>query len=88
MKKEERRKVGKRIKDLLKDHQCSQADLARVVARHDGISFKAASVKVSRVIHGTFEADYDFWSCLYEMFEPNIGYLIAEKGEPYVKPFK
>jgi transcriptional regulator with XRE-family HTH domain len=88
MHKEKRREIGKRIKDILKSHQSSQADLARALAKQEKISFKAAQVKVSRIIKGQFEADYDFWNCLYNMFEPNIGYLIAEKGEPYVKPFK
>jgi len=85
---EERQEVGKRIKKLLKSHQSNQADVARELAKKLGISFEAASVQVSRIVRGEFEADYDFWSCLYDMFGPNIGYLIAEKGEPYVKPFK
>ena len=85
---EQRREVGKRIKDLLESHQSNQADVARQLGKRLGISFEAASVKVSRIIRGEFEADYDFWDCLYDMFHANIGYLIAEKGEPYVKPFK
>jgi hypothetical protein len=88
MDKEKRRKVGRRIKEILEAHQTSQAELAKALARHQAISFEAAQVKVSRIIKGQFEADYDFWHCFYEMFKPNIGYLIAEKGEPYVKPFK
>ena len=85
---EERQEIGKRIKNLLKSHQFSQADLARELSRREAISFEAANVKVSRIIRGEFEADYDFWACLYEKFETNIGYLISEKGEEYVKPFK
>lgn len=88
MTKEQRKKVGKKIKELLVAHQCSQADLARAIAYRYKIGFKAAQTMVSRVVTGKFEADYEFWACLYDMFEVNIGYLIAEKGEPYVKPFR
>jgi transcriptional regulator with XRE-family HTH domain len=88
MQEEEKREVGKRIRKLLKDHQSNQADLARELAKRENISFHKANMRVSRIIRGESEADYDFWNCLYDMFGPNIGYLIAEKGEPYVKPFK
>ena len=85
---EERIEIGQDIKDFLKSHASTQADLARELSRRIGISFKAAEVKVSRIIRGEYEADYDFWACVYEKFEANIGFLITKKGEPHVKPFK
>jgi hypothetical protein len=88
MDQEKKQEIGRRIKKLLTDHQLNQADLARELMNRENISFDAANMRVSRIITGESEADYDFWNCLYDMFGPNIGYLIAEKGEPYVKPFK
>ncbi len=84
----EKKEIGNRIRFLLKKHQTSQTDVARKLDEQTGIGFKAAKTKVNRIIQGKTEADYDFWTCLYDMLSPNIGYLIAEKGEPYVKPFK
>ena len=85
---EQKREVGKRIKKLLKEHQLNQADLARELMKRENSTFDEANMRVSRIITGKSEADYDFWNCLYDIFGANIGYLIAEKGEPYVKPFK
>jgi len=52
MKKHQRQQVGKRIKEILKEHSCTQADVARQISRREGISFKAAEVMVHRIVTG------------------------------------
>jgi hypothetical protein len=84
----ERADIGQRIRRLLKSHSSNQADVAREYSKKVGISFKAASVKVSRIVKGDYEPNNEFWICLYEMFEANIGFLITKKGDEHVKPFK
>ncbi len=88
MTEEERRDIGVRIKNLLISHNLNQADIARDYSIKVGISFEAANVKISRIIRGEFEPNNEFWICLYEKIEANIRFLLTEKGEPHVKPFK
>lgn len=88
MTKEEREEIGVRIKSLLKSHGLNQADIARDYSIKAGISFQAASVKISRIIKGQYEPNNEFWTCLYEKIEANIGFLLTNKGEAHVKPFK
>lgn len=85
---EEKRDIGDRIRVFLKSHDSNQADAARDFSILIGISFEAASVKISRIVRGKFESDLDFLTYLYEKYQANIGYLITGKGNPHVKSFK
>jgi hypothetical protein len=88
MTKEEKFEIGQRIKIALKSHSMNQADLARKFVEKYGRTFNAAQKKISLIINGEFEPDNEFWICLYELIEANIGFLLTEKGDPHVKPFK
>jgi len=82
---EEKIEVGQRIKEFLRSEGYNQADAAREFSPRVGISFKAAEVKISRLINGHFESDEDFFIYLYEKFRANIGFLLTGKGIPHVK---